>query len=748
MAREVLDVVIRERGAKQASRNINSVAGSSTKATGSLRGLAAGVVALGTALAGNRILRTADEFTNLQNRIRVVTDSERELVAVTSALLGISQRTRTEIQANAELYSRMSIALADTDISMNRVLNVTEAIATGLTASGIAASEASGGLLQLSQALASGELRGDEFRSVAESMPPVLRALQRELGKTTSELRAMSREGGLTTDVVFGALENQLENIREEFDKTTPTLGQRTTQLRNVFLVYIGTANEVVGATTSIGDSFGSLTGILPGIIVETAGFAVDFVNTVTGIADALGVFIINFPAALTASFLGAFNNVSAALEQFIQVTIPRVLARGIEIIDFTGLSADAVAAMRDITDDVARDLEANGPSVRIDFNEDALNLSGLGDKMLDALITPIGRGSGVRNRMEEAFFKLGNAAGDSILGGIEESVEDKAAKAFAKLEAEFDKLSRTLDPTINATEKYNAATDLLNESIAAGLIPSVERQLQLFTLLEEKYEDILNPIIDLRTELEKAAEADLLARFVDPFEALAAIESVGRAMVGLGTITEAELTSALAEAEFQALSTSRAFNDGLSRAVIGLRQDFTNSALQMEGVMVNAFRSAEDALVDFVTTGKLEFASLVNSILRDLARMAIQQSILAPITGALGGILPAVFGGASVAGSSSSVSSVIPATSVAASAQPVPVASSVSSTTTGMSFTVPISVVVNTQGGQPAEIGTEVADAISREFKRTARDEFRNIARDERRPGGMLTKTTGEFSF
>lgn len=114
------------------------------------------------------------------------------------------------------------------------------------------------------------------------------------------------------------------------------------------------------------------------------------------------------------------------------------------------------------------------------------------------------------------------------------------------------------------------------------------------------------------------------------------------------------ELYSRLAESRMSALqdsyNASRSFGTGLQSFVTSYVEDATNSAKQIKDSLTGAFNAASDALVDFVTTGKFNFTNFATSILKDLARIAIQRSILAPIAGLLGSVLPAL-GGAAISG-------------------------------------------------------------------------------------------------
>jgi lambda family phage tail tape measure protein len=91
----------------------------------------------------------------------------------------------------------------------------------------------------------------------------------------------------------------------------------------------------------------------------------------------------------------------------------------------------------------------------------------------------------------------------------------------------------------------------------------------------------------------------------------------------------------------------SRTWQYGAKSALKTYTEEISNAAKQTEKFMTNSFHSIEDALVEFATTGKLNFRSLATSIISDLVRIQIQQSIMKPLTGALGGMFASGLGGA-----------------------------------------------------------------------------------------------------
>jgi lambda family phage tail tape measure protein len=91
-----------------------------------------------------------------------------------------------------------------------------------------------------------------------------------------------------------------------------------------------------------------------------------------------------------------------------------------------------------------------------------------------------------------------------------------------------------------------------------------------------------------------------------------------------------------LREAREKDLQSSKHWEDGLKRGFRDVLNEAEDMASQTERLVKNAFKGMEDALVEFVTTGKLDFKSLADSIIADLVRIQIRQSITQPLANAL----------------------------------------------------------------------------------------------------------------
>lgn len=291
----------------------------STKKMGDTSGRAAGqlgelkgiVASIGLAVAAQKVVAYTDAWTGAQNALRQVTDSQRELNSVTEALMSTANNTRSSFSSTANLYSRLARSTTELGISQDRLIGLTKTINQSFASSGATATEAAAAITQLSQGLASGTLRGDEFNSVAEQAPDIMRAIADSLDMTVGELRTFAAEGGITSQIVVDALEQAADTIDGRFGKAVVTFGQQTTVANNNLTEFIGTSGAVQSVVTAAGNSLVFFTENLDGV-VEIAQLA----TTVIGVRliQALTAYIARTAAATlgTASLTAGLSAMGA----------------------------------------------------------------------------------------------------------------------------------------------------------------------------------------------------------------------------------------------------------------------------------------------------------------------------------------------------------------------------------------------------------------------------------------------------
>ncbi|HBU63643.1 MAG: hypothetical protein CMH91_07505 [Oceanicaulis sp.] len=214
-----------------------------------LTGLLAGVSA---ALLVREFIQVADSVTQLEGRIGLYTDSVEEANSVIAALFDRSTELGASFDGLAETYARIAPAQDALNLSTQQMLDLSEAVASAFIVSGASAEEARNATLQLSQAFASGELRGEELRSVMEQGQRIMLALQNQTGLTTGELRELAEQGGLTADVVSRSLLAELSTLRSELDEMPETVGRAATALGNELAAAVSDLNDELGVTAGI----------------------------------------------------------------------------------------------------------------------------------------------------------------------------------------------------------------------------------------------------------------------------------------------------------------------------------------------------------------------------------------------------------------------------------------------------------------------------------------------------------------
>lgn len=217
-----------------------------------MQALMAGIVA---AMSVRRLIEYADTWTLLSARIRIATNSSREYVVAQQELFRISQQTRTSLESNVTLYARIATVAQRAGRSQQDVIRFTEVISKGIQLSGASAEEAQSAVIQLAQALASGRLQGEEFRSLAENASGLVQALAdnvKGVDGNIGKMREFSEQGKLTFDVIFNAALRAGDAIDKKYAQIPVTVAQSFTTLENAITKYVGETSEAINASKTI----------------------------------------------------------------------------------------------------------------------------------------------------------------------------------------------------------------------------------------------------------------------------------------------------------------------------------------------------------------------------------------------------------------------------------------------------------------------------------------------------------------
>ena len=251
MAKMQIDII----GNDKTKKAFNSLQNNVSKTEKSFFTLKNAIIAIAGSVVIKQVLNLSNEYQQLQNRIKLVTTSSQQLAQVQDELFAITRRTRGGFSETVELYQKLALQAGSLGLKQQDLLQITENVNKVIAIAGVGSVQASAGILQLSQAFASGRLQGDEFRSISENIPPLLTIFAKELGVTRGELKKLGSEGKITSEVIATALLKETENINDSFSKLSSTLGQATTVLGDSFLNLIGKFNETTGAADFLAEA-------------------------------------------------------------------------------------------------------------------------------------------------------------------------------------------------------------------------------------------------------------------------------------------------------------------------------------------------------------------------------------------------------------------------------------------------------------------------------------------------------------
>ncbi|WP_063109145.1 phage tail tape measure protein [Proteus mirabilis] len=201
------------------------------------------------AFSAHQVISYADSWTELQNRLKLVTNSSQELMKATNDVYNIAQATRQSLDSTAQVYQRFADNADRLGLSQQKVAELTETVSKAVAISGASAASAEAALTQFGQALASGQLRGEELNSVMEQTPGLARAIADGMGISVGELRKKAQDGEMTIEKVIQALERAADSVDKKFATSVTTVSQGFTNLQSAITKFIGEANQSTGAT-------------------------------------------------------------------------------------------------------------------------------------------------------------------------------------------------------------------------------------------------------------------------------------------------------------------------------------------------------------------------------------------------------------------------------------------------------------------------------------------------------------------
>lgn len=266
---------------------LDVVSKKATRANGSLKTLIGTVASLAAVKKGMDI---ADSYTNTNARLGMITSSPAEQAALQNDIFASANRSRGSYTETANAVAKMRMLAGDSFGSNQEAIGFTELLNKSLKVSGAGQAEQSAAFLQLTQAMAAGKLQGDEFRSVMENAPMVADAIAKYMGKSKGELKELSSQGLITSDIIKNAMFNAADDINGKFNSMPMTFADVWNQIKNTGMQAFGGVFEKANSMLN-SDMGQAAVENLTGLVFMAAGAFSVLLDAIGWVGDRLDIF-------------------------------------------------------------------------------------------------------------------------------------------------------------------------------------------------------------------------------------------------------------------------------------------------------------------------------------------------------------------------------------------------------------------------------------------------------------------------
>lgn len=229
-----------------------SLRGGSSATDGLLSKIKSMAAAVGGAVGAKKIVDLSDQLSSSKARLNLLVEDGGSVDALEQKIMASAQRSRAGYFDTADAVAKLGLNAKDAFSGMDEVIGFSELINKQFVVSGASAQEQSAAMLQLTQAMSSGVLRGDELRSVFEQAPGIIQNIADYLNVPIGKIRDMAAEGEITADIVKKATFAASDNIESRFESMPMTWEQIWTSMKNkalsVFSPILNKINELMNS--------------------------------------------------------------------------------------------------------------------------------------------------------------------------------------------------------------------------------------------------------------------------------------------------------------------------------------------------------------------------------------------------------------------------------------------------------------------------------------------------------------------
>lgn len=307
-------------------KNLRDLKKSGSSAFGSLTSKITGLVAAYASLAtAKETFNLSENLVSINSRLNLMNDGLQTTAELQNMIYASAQRARTSYTDTAAVVSKLGILAKDAFSNNKEMIFFVEQMNKQFKIGGSSIQEQTAAMYQLTQAMAAGRLQGDEFRSIMENAPMLAQAIAKEMGKSVGELKEMSSEGLITSDIIKRALFASADETNKKFAELPMTIGQVWTQIKN------SAVNALSPALTQINTGFSKvLQDNLPAIQAKVTAVANTLITWVEG--GGIQNFIDKLSTAVTVvrDFLPLIASVAGAFAAYKVTVAAMTIVQGV----------------------------------------------------------------------------------------------------------------------------------------------------------------------------------------------------------------------------------------------------------------------------------------------------------------------------------------------------------------------------------------------------------------------------------
>lgn len=553
------------------------------------------------------LVGVADSMQKLNDRL-VVTEGSSEKAAIALRDLGqLANATNLDVKNLTGVYTRLQMALGDTGLSSKALMGLTTTLTQTFRISGATAEEMNSAMIQLSQGLSSGQLRGQELRSVLEANSVIGDILAKKFGIMRGELlRFSEKRGGLSAPEVLQALAEAADDLNKRASSLTPTIGESMTKAFNNLKISANELNKEFGISKVVGEGILLISNNLGKLTIALTAFiaAANYSYIISGLAT-------SFVALQKAtSWILITGAVLASPLYALQVA---ATAAGLAIAGLVGYLG--------FGEQISSKFSEWMTKIKISFMDFKTPVEAFKDQAKDLIGVIKGDG----------LLTNGKSVADDILAMGNAS--KFAASPLQAVSDQFKKEASNLKAAIKEKIDYKKQLTELNQKFNDGEISVLKYNQELYRLTDilsgakgpKKHWKEMNDV--LRDNLNRELEYGIIT--------MRSYQSQMESM-NLKQIEEGFKKGYMSAYEYhkKLVEIGNEFRPG-SALYVGTQQYLDNIGTvskQVADAITSTFSRLEDSLVSFVRKGTFEFAKFTEAVLDDLARIIIRASIIQPL--------------------------------------------------------------------------------------------------------------------